>query len=140
MPVLVGSAVIVIVALICVESSNHRRPRATTKRTTRINASSLAGWGMFVRASRCFSQGEEDSVSNPNAREVRPNGAGGWEVINLGGKQRSGTFTTQSAAVARAKQILSRNGGGELRVAGRDGAIRDATTVPPGNDPQSSKG
>ena len=76
----------------------------------------------------------------PNAREVRPDGAGGWTVINPAGQRSSGHFDTQAAATARARQILANNGGGELRVAGRDGAIRNADTIQPGNDPRRSRG
>jgi len=79
-------------------------------------------------------------MSKPNAREVRPNGEGGWKVINPGGERSSGNFDTQAAATQRAREILGNSGGGELRVAGRDGKIREANTIPPGNDPRQSRG
>jgi hypothetical protein len=73
-------------------------------------------------------------MSNPNAREVRPAPAGGWNVINPGGQRASAHCDTQAEAIDRARQILSNTGGGELRIAGRDGAMRQADTIPPGND------
>jgi Uncharacterized protein conserved in bacteria (DUF2188) len=79
-------------------------------------------------------------MSNPNAREVRPDPEGGWNVINPGAQRASAHLPTQAEAIDRAREILQRNGGGELRVAGRDGAIRDADTVKPGNDPRTSRG
>lgn len=73
-------------------------------------------------------------MSKPNAREVRPAPAGGWNVINPGGQRASAHYDKQGDAITRARQILVNTGGGELRVAGRDGSIRQADTIPPGND------
>ena len=42
---------------------------------------------------------------------------------------------THAAAVDRARDILSNDGGGELTIKGQNGKIRDSDTVPPGNDP-----
>ena len=80
------------------------------------------------------------SVARANAREVRPDPSGGWRVIKPGGKRSSGNFDTQADAISRARQILRRQGGGELRVTGRDGAIRRADTIPSGGDPRRSPG
>jgi Uncharacterized protein conserved in bacteria (DUF2188) len=79
-------------------------------------------------------------MSKPNAREVRPARAVGWDVINPGGQRASAHYDTQGDAVARARKILSNTGGGELRVAGRDGAIREADTIPPGHDSPRRRG
>ncbi len=73
-------------------------------------------------------------MSKPNAREVRPAPSGGWDVINPGGRRVSAHYDKQGDAVVRARKILSNTGGGELRVAGRDGAIRQADTIAPGHD------
>jgi hypothetical protein len=43
--------------------------------------------------------------------------------------------STQADAIARAKEIVHSAGGGEVRIHGRDGSIRDSVTVSPGNDP-----
>ena len=68
------------------------------------------------------------------------NTSGTRQVRKPGGRRSSGTFQTQGEAVARAREILRRDGGGELRIAGQDGAIRQADTTPPGNDPRRSPG
>jgi len=59
----------------------------------------------------------------------------GWAVKGGGAKRASGVFPTQTAAEKRAKEIVTNNGGGEVRIQGRDGKWRDSDTVPPGNDP-----
>jgi hypothetical protein len=61
-------------------------------------------------------------------------------VKKPGARRASAHLDTQAAAVVRARQILANDGGGELRIAGNDGSIRQADTIPPGNDPRSSKG
>jgi hypothetical protein len=55
----------------------------------------------------------------PNARR------GGWDVIKPESSRSSGHFTTQEAAVARARDIVSRQGGGEVVIRSKDGRIRD---------------
>ena len=79
-------------------------------------------------------------MARANAREVRPNTSGTWQVKKPGGRRSSGNFQTQGEAVARAREILRRACGGELRIAGHDGAIRQADTIVPGNDPRRSPG
>lgn len=74
-------------------------------------------------------------MSNDNRRHVVPNPDGGWDVKKPGGERSSAHTDTQAEAVTRAKEIVQRAGGGEVRTHGRDGAIRDSTTVAPGNDP-----
>jgi hypothetical protein len=68
-------------------------------------------------------------------RHVVPNKHGGWDVKKPGATRASAHTTTQARAIARAKEIVGRAGGGEVRIHGRDGAIRDSDTVAPGNDP-----
>jgi hypothetical protein len=46
---------------------------------------------------------------------------------------------TQREAEERAKRIVGNEGGGEVRIHGRDGRIRDSDTVPPGHDPNPPK-
>jgi hypothetical protein len=71
----------------------------------------------------------------PSNRHVVPNPKGGWDIKKPGGTRSSGHEKTQSDAVRRAKDIVANQGGGEVRVHGRDGKIRDSDTVAPGNDP-----
>lgn len=60
---------------------------------------------------------------------------GGWAVKKGGADRASGVYDTQAEAEHRAKEIVKNEGGGEVRIQGRDGKFRDSDTVPPGNDP-----
>ena len=80
------------------------------------------------------------SHKGPNSREVVPNPKGGWDIKKPDAQRASGHFETQAAATDRAREILHNDGGGELRVHGRDGQIRKSDTVAPGNDPYPPKG
>ncbi len=68
-------------------------------------------------------------------RHVVPNPKGGWDVKQPGSARASAHMPTQEAARSRAREIVRKAGGGEVRVHRRDGRIRDSDTVPPGNDP-----
>jgi hypothetical protein len=68
-------------------------------------------------------------------RHVVPNPDGGWDIKKPGGSRSSGHTDTQKDAISRAKDIVRNQGGGEVRVHGRDGRFRDSDTVAPGNDP-----
>lgn len=70
-----------------------------------------------------------------NNRHVVPNPKGGWDVKAPGVKRASAHTSTQAQAERRAKEIVSNQGGGEVRIHGRDGRIRDSDTVAPGRDP-----
>lgn len=59
----------------------------------------------------------------------------GWAVVRPGAGRASGVFPTQREAEIRAKEIVGREGGGEVRIHNREGRIRDSDTVPPGRDP-----
>ena len=54
-------------------------------------------------------------------------------------KRISTRTTTQKEAEKIAKKFAENNGGGEVRVKGLDGKIRDSDTVAPGNDPNPPK-
>lgn len=64
---------------------------------------------------------------------------GKWAIQKEGGDRRSAFADTQKEAEDLAKQFSGNNGGGEVRIHGLDGKIRDSDTVEPGNDPESSK-
>lgn len=64
---------------------------------------------------------------------------GGWQAKRTGARRASAVARTQGEAEAAAKRISANSGGGEVRVHGRDGKIRDSDTVRPGNDPRSVK-
>ena len=75
-------------------------------------------------------------MGKANSREVVPNSErGGWDVRAPNADRSSGHFDTQREAIDRAREILGNDGGGEVRIHGRDGQIRNSDTVPPGNDP-----
>lgn len=74
-------------------------------------------------------------MSNTNRRHVVPNENGGWDVKAPGASRASAHTDTQKEAQDRARDIVRNAGGGEVRIHGRDGKIRDSDTVRPGNDP-----
>ena len=74
-----------------------------------------------------------------NERHIVPNPKGGWNVQKPGADRASSHHDTQAEAEARAKEILTRNGGGEAVIHDREGKIRDSDTVQPGNDPNPPK-
>lgn len=74
-------------------------------------------------------------MSNDNRRHVVPATDGGWDVKKPGSSRASGHTDTQAEAIDRAKEIVRNAGGGEVRIHGRDGKIRDSDTIAPGNDP-----
>lgn len=68
-------------------------------------------------------------------RHVVPSRKGGWDVKKPGAKRASSHHRTQSEAIGRARDIVRYRGGGEVRIHGRDGRIRDSNTTGGGNDP-----
>ena len=60
---------------------------------------------------------------------------GGWDVKRDHAERASVHTNTQSGAEREAKQFSSNSGGGEVRIHGLDGKIRDSDTVPPAHDP-----
>ena len=74
-----------------------------------------------------------------NNRHVVPNPDGGWDVKKPGSVRASSHHETQKEAEARAKAIVGRAGGGEVRIHDTKGRIRDSDTVPPGRDPHPPK-
>ncbi len=72
-------------------------------------------------------------------RHVVPNRKSGWDVKAPHAKRASAHTRTQAEAEQRAKTIVGNLGGGEVRIHGRNGRIRDSDTVFPGNDPNPPK-
>ncbi|MFD2523440.1 DUF2188 domain-containing protein [Emticicia soli] len=62
-----------------------------------------------------------------------------WDIQKEGGSRSSGSANTQKEAEKMAKTFASNSGGGEVRIHGLNGKIRDSDTVAPGNDPRSIK-
>lgn len=75
-----------------------------------------------------------------NKRVVQQRENGQWEVRDPEAGRASAIVPTQRDGIDRAREILANDGGGELQIRGLDGTIRAQDTIPPGNDPTSSKG
>jgi hypothetical protein len=74
-----------------------------------------------------------------NYHVSKDNEKGKWRIQKEGGEKVSEYASTQKEAEKRAKELSANSGGGEVRIHGLDGKIRDSDTVKPGNDPKSSK-
>jgi hypothetical protein len=68
-------------------------------------------------------------------RHVVRRSDGSWATVAPNAKRASSVHPTQAEAIPRAKEIVGNAGGGEVRIHGRDGQIRDNVTIQPGNDP-----
>jgi Uncharacterized protein conserved in bacteria (DUF2188) len=66
-----------------------------------------------------------------NNRHVAPTEDGQWAVRDEGSERASDLFGTEKEAQDRAREILSKSGGGELITHGLDGKIRASETIPP---------
>lgn len=66
---------------------------------------------------------------------VVKNPSGGWDAKQDKASRASSHNDTQEEAEKDAKRFSANSGGGEVRIHGLDGKIRDSDTVPPGNDP-----
>ena len=72
-------------------------------------------------------------------RHVVANPEGGWDVKKPGSSRASVHTDTQQDAIDRAREIVRNGGGGEVRIHGRDGRIRDSDTITPGKDPKTPR-
>lgn len=79
-------------------------------------------------------------MGQPNKRTVQQRDDGMFEVRKPGSTRASAVTSTQAEGVDRAREILRKDGGGELAVRGRNGAIRQQDTIMPGNDPRGRRG
>lgn len=79
-------------------------------------------------------------MSGANKRVVQQWPDGKHEIRVLGAARATAVTRTQGEGIERAREILRSDGGGELTVRGRDGAIRKQDTVAAGNHPRSSRG
>lgn len=71
----------------------------------------------------------------PNYHVSKNKDIGLWGIKKAGAERVSDYASTQREAEALAKQFAGNSGGGEVRIHGLDGKIRDSDTVPPANDP-----
>lgn len=65
-------------------------------------------------------------------RYVKPNADGGWDVLKEGHRRALMHYETQGKAVARARELTRREGGGEVRVMNTMGKVVRETTVAAG--------
>ena len=79
---------------------------------------------------------KEEELNKKPGRDVSPSPKrGGWDITKPGAERVSAHTKTQLQAEHRAKRIVRQEGGGEVRIHGRDGRIRDSDTVAPAHDP-----
>lgn len=74
-----------------------------------------------------------------NYHVTKDKDSGDWKAKKAGADRASGTYNTQKEAEKAAKEFSHNSGGGEVRIHGLDGKIRDSDTVAPGNDPYPPK-
>ena len=72
--------------------------------------------------------------SKPNQRIVQPRPDGRWEVVAPGHQRASVVTDTQAQAIRAGRPMVANSGGGELRIKGRDGRLRDSDTIAPGHE------
>lgn len=78
-----------------------------------------------------MSKGRDRTISR------RPDG--NWENKRNDAERASSLHRTQREAVKVGKEMLTKQGGGELITKGVDGKIRSKDTIAPGNDPNPPK-
>jgi Uncharacterized protein conserved in bacteria (DUF2188) len=62
-------------------------------------------------------------------RYVVPNGQGGWDVVKEGHLRPTDHAASKAKAIARARQLVRRDGGGDVLVMNRAGKITASSTV-----------
>lgn len=74
-------------------------------------------------------------MSRKKDRIVSPRPNGTWANKRLGADRASSVHQTQREAEQAARQMLTRDSGGELMTQGRNGQIRSKDTISPAKDP-----
>jgi hypothetical protein len=62
-------------------------------------------------------------------RDVKRNASGGWDVLREGDRRAAVRVDTQERALARARDVVRREGGGEVRVVNDAGKIVRSSRV-----------
>ncbi len=62
-------------------------------------------------------------------RDVKHNASGGWDVLREGDRRAAVTARTKTQALARARDLVRREGGGEVRVVNDSGKIIRASRI-----------
>lgn len=73
--------------------------------------------------------------------DVTPDFNGGWKAKREGAARASSHHDRQSDAYAAARDYAANSGGGEVRIHGTDGKIRNSNTIgkPDPNPPRDTK-
>jgi hypothetical protein len=73
--------------------------------------------------------------------DVTPNPEGGWDARREGADRASSLHNTQREAQQAATRYAGNSGGGEVRIHGTDGRIRNTNTIgkPDPNPPRDRK-
>lgn len=79
-------------------------------------------------------------MSKPQDRIVSPRPDGMWANLRQDRSRASSLHATQEEAIEAARRMLTNQGGGELSIQGKDGKVREKTTVGGGHDPNPPKG
>lgn len=74
-------------------------------------------------------------MTKPQNRMIYRRPDGTWANKRNDADRPASVHNTQQDAINTARDMLKRQGGGELIVKGLDGKIRSKDTIPPGNDP-----
>ena len=74
-----------------------------------------------------------------NRRYVQQSDNGGWVVTKEGHRRPTAQAATRAQAMARARALASREGGGEVRVVDGAGKIIEADTVAPANESRRTR-
>lgn len=64
-----------------------------------------------------------------NKRDVKRNASGGWDVLREGDRRAAVRVDTKERALARARDVVRREGGGEVRIVNEAGKIVRSSTV-----------
>ena len=64
----------------------------------------------------------------------------GWANKRDGAERPASIHTTQHEAAGKAREQLGNSGGGELKIMGENGQIRQKDTIAPAKDPYPPKG
>lgn len=73
-------------------------------------------------------------------RTVSQRDDGKWANKKDGGQRATSLHDTQKQAAQAARQNLTNQGGGELKIKNEEGKIRQKDTIPPAKDPYPPKG
>lgn len=63
-----------------------------------------------------------------------------WVGKREDGSRASVSAETQKAAYDATRDLMARNGGGEIKLHGTNGTIRDKNTIAPATDPRKTRG